>query len=262
MLGERGLQGHRRRSQGRGGAGRERSRRQRRRGRLPELSPDPYDVVLFSRSPHHIAPLGEAVEHARACSSPAVCSSPRSSRSRTSTAIPRAGSTRSATCSRPSGLIPPITGSGLLTLEPARALAHRTRSRREGPRRGEDMLVALGSKLEMVNYDRAPYLYRYICDRIGAEPIAALAWHSGCSRSRACASPSTRSNPPVSGWWRGNGPAAERVSRSAPPVPKAVDAQAAGASCSSDQAARASEAVRVVVSLSEPHLRLPTQEPD
>jgi SAM-dependent methyltransferase len=126
---------------------------------------DPYDVVLFSRSLHHIAPLGEAVEHARSLLQPGGLLVAEEFAVENVDRDTARWFYEIRDLLEAAGLIPPITGSGLLNSNQLeRWLTEHSHD--EKVHAGEDMLVALGSKLEMVNYDRAPYLYRYICDRI------------------------------------------------------------------------------------------------
>jgi SAM-dependent methyltransferase len=132
-----------------------------------DFSEGAFDAVLFSRTLHLLTPLGEAVEHARALLAPgglliadelAVENVDRE----TARWFFELSDLLEAV-----GLVAPV----LERVVPASNQLERWYEEHEqghSAHAGEDMAIAIGTRLQLVSQDRGPYLYRYICDRIEA----------------------------------------------------------------------------------------------
>jgi len=110
--------------------------------------PDPFDVVLFTRSLHHIESPAKAAGHAHGLLKPGG----------------RIVAEELALLEA-AGLMRPDPGRDPLA---ASALDRwfRDHEHESHVHAGEDMLVALGTRFELDRVESAPYLFRYLCERI------------------------------------------------------------------------------------------------
>ena len=129
--------------------------------------PDPFDVLLFTRSLHHIESPAKAAGHAHALLKPGgrVVAE--------ELAIERMDSETARWFYELCAL---LEAAGLMRPDPGRdPLAASPLDRwfrdheHDGPvYQGEDMLVALGTRFDLDRVESAPYLFRYFCERIDA----------------------------------------------------------------------------------------------
>jgi SAM-dependent methyltransferase len=142
-----------------------------------EYRDDPFDVVLFSRSLHHLAPLSQAVDHARALLVPDGLLIAEEF------AIENVDRDTARWFFEFSDLLETI---GLTPLAPEPVVVASNQLERwyaehaaEQPiHAGEDMLLAVGERLRLVSSERVPYLYRYISGRIESSErgVRAVRW--------------------------------------------------------------------------------------
>ena len=134
-------------------------------GDFLEFVAEPFDAVLFSRSLHHIASLPRAVDRAHALLGPGglvIAEEFAVERMDRQTArwFYELRSLLEA-----AGLLAPDSGESLAIGPLERWFAEHD----ENPlHAAEDMLVAIGSRFEVERAEDAPYLYRWVCDRIEA----------------------------------------------------------------------------------------------
>ena len=124
-----------------------------------------FDAVLFSRTLHGMTPLTEAVEHARALLAPGGLLIADE------LAVENVDRETARWFFELSDLLEAV---GLMTPALERVMPASNQLERwyeeheegQAAHAGEDMAIALGTRLRLVSQERAPYLYRYICDRI------------------------------------------------------------------------------------------------
>src|SRR5437870_5422318 len=127
--------------------------------------PDPFDVVLFTRSLHHIESPAKAAGHAHGLLKPGgriVAEELAVERMDIETArwfYELCSLLEAAGLMRPDPGRDPLAASALDRW--FRDLEHESHVHA-----GEDMLVALGTRFELDRVESAPYLFRYLCERI------------------------------------------------------------------------------------------------
>jgi SAM-dependent methyltransferase len=137
---------------------------------------DPFDAVVFARSLHHIESPAKAAERAHALLKPGgrVVAE--------ELAVERMDNDTARWFYELRSL---LEAAGLMRIDPAgEPLAATPLDRwfreHEGDRpvhAGEDMLVALGTRFTLETIESAPYLFRYVCDRIESSDRGARVAH-------------------------------------------------------------------------------------
>jgi SAM-dependent methyltransferase len=125
----------------------------------------PFDAILFSRSLHHLTPLGDTLDHARSLLVPGglVIAEEFAIENVDRETARWFFELRSVL--EAAGLLPPEEGATLAASNPLERW-YAEHAAEQPLHAGEDMLVGLGSRLEMVRHAEAPYLYRYLCDHL------------------------------------------------------------------------------------------------
>ena len=134
---------------------------------LTSRFPDLFDVLLFTRSLHHIDPPAKAAGHAYALLKPGghiVAEEFAVERMDIDTAR-----WFYELCSllEAAGLMAPDPGRDPLAASPLDRW-FRDHEMESPVSAGEDMLVALGTRFDLERVESSPYLFRYLCERIEA----------------------------------------------------------------------------------------------
>jgi SAM-dependent methyltransferase len=134
---------------------------------LSYRGPDPFDVLLFTRSLHHIETPAKAAGHAYSLLKPGgriVADEFAVERMDNDTArwFYELSSLLEA-----AGLMPPDPGHDPLAASPLDRW-FRDHEDENPVHAGEDMLVALGTRFDLERVESGPYLFRYLCERLEA----------------------------------------------------------------------------------------------
>ena len=136
-------------------------------GDFPAYEDEPFEAILFTRSLHHLDPLPKVVERARDLLVPGgtlIAEEFAIERVDRETArwFYELRSLLEAV-----GVLPPEAGGGPLVANPLERW-YEEHADEQPLHEGEDMLVTLGRRFELTKVDEAPYLYRYVCERLEA----------------------------------------------------------------------------------------------
>lgn len=127
----------------------------------------PFDVVLFTRSLHHIAPLSRALEHARSLLKPGGLLIAEEF------AIERVDRDTARWFFEFSDLIEtmgltPLGADAVVVASNQLERWYEEHAAEQPIHAGEDMVIAVGTRFKLLLHEQVPYLYRYISDRIEA----------------------------------------------------------------------------------------------
>ena len=127
----------------------------------------PFDALLFSRSLHHLAPLPKALEHAYDLLAPGGLLIAEEF------AIEKVDRETARWFFELSdlletvGLMPPASGAVLAASNQLERW-YAEHAPHQPIHAGEDLVIGVGSRFELLSQEHAPYLYRYISERIEA----------------------------------------------------------------------------------------------
>jgi 2-polyprenyl-3-methyl-5-hydroxy-6-metoxy-1,4-benzoquinol methylase len=124
-----------------------------------------FDVVLFTRSLHHLEMPARALDHARSLLEPRglVIAEEFAIEHMDRDTARWFFELRSLL--EAAAMLPPEESTELAASNPLERW-YALHAAEQPLHSGEDMLLAMGSRLEMIDHRRVPYLYRSICDRI------------------------------------------------------------------------------------------------
>jgi SAM-dependent methyltransferase len=132
----------------------------------------PFDVVLFTRSLHHIQPLESAIERTASLLRPDGLLVGEEFAREAIDADTAAWYFDTCDLLRTAGLLPDQEGAA--TDDPLERWSSRFRSGHAPPTTGNDLLRAIGRRFELVEADRrVPYHYRYLADHLPQTELGA-----------------------------------------------------------------------------------------